>query len=120
MRNPVIHFEVMGKDAGALQSYYSELFGWKLNADNPVGYGVVEAEDGNGIGGGIGATPDGSPGHVTFYVAVEDVEGALERAASLGGTRVFGPETVMEQVEIGLFNDPEGHMVGVVKQLDQG
>jgi uncharacterized protein len=27
----------------------------------------------------------------------------------------MGPETVMEQVEIGLFSDPEGHLVGVVK-----
>ena len=120
MQNPVIHFEVMGKDGAALQSYYSELFGWKPNADNAVGYGVVEAENGNGIGGGIGATPDGSAGHVTFYVGVEDVGAALERAESLGGTRVFGPETVMEQVEIGLCNDPEGHMGGVVRQPDQG
>jgi hypothetical protein len=28
---------------------------------------------------------------------------------------MMGPEKVMEQVEIGLFNDPEGHVVGVVK-----
>ena len=27
----------------------------------------------------------------------------------------MGPEKVMEQVEIGLFSDPEGHLVGVVK-----
>jgi hypothetical protein len=27
----------------------------------------------------------------------------------------MGPEKVMEQVELGLFNDPEGHMIGVVK-----
>jgi hypothetical protein len=26
----------------------------------------------------------------------------------------------MDQVEIGLFNDPEGHTVGVVKELQQG
>jgi hypothetical protein len=29
----------------------------------------------------------------------------------------MGPETVMEQVESGLFNDPEGHVVGVVKGM---
>jgi hypothetical protein len=27
----------------------------------------------------------------------------------------MGPEKVMEDVEIGLFNDPEGHLVGVVR-----
>jgi uncharacterized protein len=27
----------------------------------------------------------------------------------------MGPDQVTEDVEIGLFNDPEGHMVGVVR-----
>ena len=26
----------------------------------------------------------------------------------------MGPEKVMDALEIGLFNDPEGHLVGVV------
>ena len=43
-----------------------------------------------------------------------DVEAALAKAESLGGTRTMGPQK-MDQVEIGLFNDPEGHQVGVVK-----
>jgi predicted enzyme related to lactoylglutathione lyase len=122
MGQPVIHFEVMGDDADALRSFYSGLFGWRINADNPVNYGIVDREenlnaDGIGIGGGIGATPQGYPGHVTFYVEVPDVEAALARAESLGGSRVMGPETVAEGVEIGLFTDPEGHMVGVTKAM---
>ena len=68
-----------------------------------------------GIGGGIGTGPDGYEGHVTFYVEVSDVEAALAKAESLGGSRMMGPDKVMEGVEIGLFNDPEGHVVGVVK-----
>ena len=52
---------------------------------------------------------------MTFYVEVPDVGAALEKAESLGGSRMMGPEEVMEGVEIGLFNDPEGHVVGVVK-----
>ncbi|MEA2221271.1 MAG: uncharacterized protein QOJ35_3897, partial [Solirubrobacteraceae bacterium] len=40
---------------------------------------------------------------------------ALAQAESLGGTRMMGPEKVMESIEIGLFNDPEGHTIGVVK-----
>jgi predicted enzyme related to lactoylglutathione lyase len=43
------------------------------------------------------------------------VEAALAKAESLGGSRVMGPEKVMEQIEVGLFKDPEGHVVGVVK-----
>ena len=57
----------------------------------------------------------GYEGHVTFYVEVPDVEDALSRAESLGGFRLMGPETIMGQVELGLFRDPEEHVVGVVR-----
>jgi predicted enzyme related to lactoylglutathione lyase len=120
MGQPVVHFEIVGSDPEALQSYYSELFGWRFDADNPMNYGIVQREenlaaDGVGIGGGVGAGPEGYPGHVTFYVGVPDVEAALRKAESLGGTRMMGPDKVTEDVEIGLFNDPEGHTVGVLK-----
>jgi predicted enzyme related to lactoylglutathione lyase len=120
MGQPVVHFEIVARDPERLRGYYSDLFGWKIDADNPLGYGLVTREgntnpDGIGIGGGIGPAPEGYAGHVTFYVEVPDVEAALAKAESLGGTRMMGPEEVMEQVEIGLFADPEGHVVGVVK-----
>jgi uncharacterized protein len=120
MGQPVVHFEIIGQDPRKLQQYYSELFGWEINAENPMQYGIVSREgnvnsDGAGIGGGVGAGPEGYPGHVTFYVEVPDVEAALSKAESLGGTRVMGPEQPMEGLEIGLFNDPEGHVIGVVK-----
>jgi predicted enzyme related to lactoylglutathione lyase len=124
MGQPVVHFEVMGKDGNALRSFYSAMFGWKIDAENPMGYGIVQrdgnvAQDGTGIGGGIGVVPEGAEGHVTFYVAAPDVEAALAQAESLGGSRVFGPEKVMDQIEIGLFHDPEGHLVGVVNAGEQ-
>jgi hypothetical protein len=120
MGQPVVHFEVMGKNADQLRSFYSGLFDWKINTDNPMNYGIVDrldnpSPDGIGIGGGIGAMPDGQPGYVTFYVEVPDVEAALAKAEGLGATRLMGPEQVMEGLVIGLFNDPEGHPVGVVK-----
>jgi hypothetical protein len=82
-------------------------------------YGLVQREgnvnaDGIGIGGGVGVGPEGHPGHVTFYVEVPDVEAALTKAERLGGSRMMGPQA-MEGVEIGLFNDPEGHLIGVVR-----
>ena len=120
MGQPVVHFEIIGQDADKLRGYYSDLFGWEIDADNPANYGIVQREgntdgDGIGIGGGVGKGPEGYTGHVTFYVGVPDVEAALAKAESLGGTRMMGPEKPMEGVEIGLFNDPEGHTVGVVK-----
>jgi len=125
MGQAVVHFEVMGKDGDKLRSFYSDLFDWKIDADNQMNYGMVSREDnmdqGIGIGGGIGAMPEGGEGpdigegHVTFYVSVDDVEAAMQKAESLGGSRVMGPMQVPEGPEIGLFHDPEGHTIGVVK-----
>jgi predicted enzyme related to lactoylglutathione lyase len=120
MGQPVVHFEVIGKDADKLRSYYSELFGWQFDTNNPMNYGIVSREgnvnaDGVGIGGGVGGGMENYDGHVTFYVEVPDVEAALAKAESLGGTRVMGPDKPMEGLELGILNDPEGHTIGVVK-----
>ena len=120
MGRPVVHFEIIGKDGEKLQTYYSELFGWEIDADNPMRYGSVQREgnvnaQGIGIGGGVAGGPEGYGGHVTVYVEVPDVEEALARAESLGGTRVFGPDKVMDDLELGQFTDPEGHVMGLVK-----
>jgi uncharacterized protein len=123
MSSPLIHFEVAGKDPAKLQSFFGELFGWQIDADNPMKYGMVQREgnlspEGIGIGGGIGQGPDGYEGHVTFYVGVPDVEAALAKAESLGGTRVMGPEKIMDRIELGHFTDPEGHLIGVVTPVE--
>ena len=121
MGQPVVHFEVIGRDGDKLRSYYGELFGWEIDANNPMNYGMVAREgntnsEGVGIGGGVGVGPGGDyPGHATFYVEVPDVEAALAKAESLGGSRVMGPMVVTDDVEIGQIKDPEGHLVGLVK-----
>ena len=120
MGQPVVHFEVTGRDGKALHSFFSELFDWDVKADNPMNYGVVErytTKEGVGIGGGIAQGPEGYDGHVTFYVEVPDVEASMQKAESLGAKRMMGPERVMEGVTIGLFLDPEGHVIGVIEEV---
>ena len=120
MGQPVVHFEVIGKDGDKLRSYYGDLFGWEFDTNNPMNYGVVTRDgntndDGAGIGGGVAGGPEGYEGHVTFYVEVPDVEASLAKAEELGGTRIMGPDDVMEGLTLGQFSDPEGHVIGVVK-----
>ena len=56
MAAKIIHVEVAGKDGPALQRFYSDVFGWELNTDNPGGYGLVRQGD---VTGGIGPAQDG-------------------------------------------------------------
>jgi uncharacterized protein len=125
MGQPVVHFEVVGKDGKALRDYYGQLFGWEFDSveGGPMDYATVPRDanvnsDGVGIGGGVGTGPEGYDGHVTFYVEVPDVGASLAKAEELGGSRMMGPDSPVEGLEIGLFTDPEGHVVGLVK-IDQ-
>lgn len=125
MGQPVVHFEIVGKDGDALRDFYGQLFGWEFDLDNPMKYGIVAREDnlseeGVGIGGGIMGAPEGYGGHLTFYVAVPDVEAALAQAESMGGTRTMGPDEVMPGLVVGLFTDPAGHTVGVLTGTSGG
>jgi uncharacterized protein len=126
MGQAVVHFEVIGKDGPKMREFYGELFDWKFSDPmGPTNYAVTPPDgnraensnaDGVGIGGGVGTGPEGYDGHVTFYVEVDDVEAALAKAESLGGTRMMGPEEMGDVgITIGLFTDPEGHVIGVVK-----
>ncbi len=46
MADRVTHFEVHGKDGKRLREFYASLFGWKLDANNPMQYGLVSPEPG--------------------------------------------------------------------------
>ena len=70
MGQPVVHFEVVGRDAEALRSYYGELFGWQFDADNPMNYGIVQREQ--------NVSDDGRHTDLTFTVQSADLDRALE------------------------------------------
>lgn len=116
MANPVAWFEVVGQDGARLRKFYSSLFGWKVDAsDSAMDYGLVAAGD-KGIGGGIGRSPDGGPGHVTVYVEVDDPQAYLAKAEKLGGKTVVAPtEIPAYNLTFALLADPEGHVVGLTK-----
>ncbi|HLY13707.1 MAG TPA: VOC family protein [Candidatus Limnocylindrales bacterium] len=110
----VIHFEIVGKDQKALQSYYANLFGWKLDTSNPGGYGMTDPAA-TGVIVGVGATPDGSAGHVTGYVTVDDIDATLAKAVDLGGSVIMPKFSPGPGATIALVADPEGHILGLTQ-----
>ena len=117
MQNPVVHFEIAGKDPQALQQYYQDLFDWSIVDASPMPdfpYGIINApEQGLGIGGGIGGVMEGGP-YVTFYVQVEDIQAALDRAVELGGSVIRPVMSIPGTVTVAMFQDPEGNCLGLV------
>jgi predicted enzyme related to lactoylglutathione lyase len=116
MGQPVVHFEVVGKDYDALKGFYAEVAGWSYDEppeatqEGVPPYALVPRDgnlnsEGIGIGGGIGVGPEGYEGHVTFYIEVPDVGASLDQVEKLGGTRVHGTGLTVEGLTIGLFTD---------------
>ncbi|HKG55817.1 MAG TPA: VOC family protein [Candidatus Limnocylindrales bacterium] len=114
MADRIIHAEIVGKDAGKLQKFFAELFDWKLDTNNPGGYGMTAGSD-TGVVAGIGSTPDGSAGHVTFYVSVPDIDKSLAKATELGGRVIMPKFSPGPGATLALVADPEGHVVGLTE-----
>jgi predicted enzyme related to lactoylglutathione lyase len=115
MGNPVVHFELTWKDAEAAWRFYSALFGWTIDSNNPVKYGQVDTGTNKGIRGAI----EKQIGFVgtTIYIEVEDLDDALDRAEKLGAMKVMLPVDVPGVgLRIALFHDPGGVRVGLIQQ----
>lgn len=112
MGKPVVHWEINARNPSSLHKFYADLFGWKIDANNPINYGMVETGS-PGINGGIG--PADGEGYITFYVQVEDLQAYLEKAERLGGKVVVPPTEVPGMVTYAMFTDPEGFRIGLVK-----
>ena len=112
--NPVVHFEIMGTDGTALQGFYRDLFGWKVDTNNEWQYGMVETGGDGGINGGIAGTQDGDASRVTVYASVDDPQAYLDKAEAMGATTLM-PVTDIGGMVIAMFRDPAGNVTGLVK-----
>lgn len=112
MTNPVVHFEIMGKDPLALQTFYRDVFGWKLAEPiAEMGHYSLFDNEGAGIGGGIG---DGEA-RVTVYIEVDDPTAYLARVAKAGGRILMETTDVTPDTTIAMFADPMGNVTGLLK-----
>ena len=109
MANPVVHWEVSGKDQKKLQEFDSALFDWKIDVHEEM------AGQEGGIGGGIaGNRPRASLG-VTFSVQAEDLQASLDKAESLGGKAVMPPADIPGVGSFAMFQDLEENAIGLFK-----
>ena len=82
--NPVLWFDVMGKDGKSLGSFYSQLFGWEFKQEDTEGiaYGVLSLGEDGGVGGVVTTSPDDGNGFATFYAEVDDISATLAKGST--------------------------------------
>lgn len=115
MPRPVVHWEIASSDARRLQRFYSELFGWEVDADNPLGYGLIKTGESR-VQGGIVQARRGVPRYLTFYVHVEALEPYLSRVEELGGEIVVAHSHIPDVGTFAMFKDPDGNLVGLFEE----
>lgn len=119
MGQPVVHFEIGGRDLKQLKTFYSSQFGWKIDSNNPMQYGMVDtgrAKDGPGIPGGVFALPaDNAPTSLTIYIGVPNIDKALKKIEKAGGKIVMPKLIIPNMVTFAQFSDPAGNIVGLVE-----
>jgi predicted enzyme related to lactoylglutathione lyase len=115
MANAVMQFQILSKAPDETARFYSTLFGWSIDANNPLGYRRIATGSAEGIQGGIWPAPPQSPNFVQLFIAVEDVNSSVRKAEELGAKLVI-PHTVLpEGDEMAVLRDPHGMPFGVWK-----
>jgi predicted enzyme related to lactoylglutathione lyase len=115
MANPFVHVELHTNDLAKAKSFYSKLFGWKLeDTKMPNGDTYTMIAGGEGTGGGMMKDPaPNSPPHWLAYVGVDDVAVSTRKAKELGA------KILMDKTEVGQFGwmsvltDPTGATVAL-------
>ena len=115
MGNPVVHFEISGRDGESLSEFYSSLFGWNISY-NTHGVYSVDPEAENGVDGHIFSSTDDmcSDNGVTIYIQVDDLQASLEKVESSGGQILVPPRPIPSGMgSFALFLDPSGNCIGL-------
>ena len=117
-KHQIVHWEIQSTQPERLHSFYRDVFGWEINADNPMKYGMVSSGGGsNGINGGIGGSM-GPTAKTLVYASVPSIEEALTKVADRGG-RTIMPRSDLGMVILAVFEDPEGNAFGLVEDMDR-
>ena len=120
MSGRVVHFEVPFDDAERARAFYAEAFGWKLMPVPELSYTLVTTgpsdqgppSEPGFINGGMFQRGEPTAGPVVT-IEVDDIDTALERIGSLGGSTVTGRQQVGDMGFSAYFKDPEGNLMGL-------
>src|SRR6476619_2963894 len=121
MASGVVHFEIPAEDEGRAREFYSSAFGWEVSQVPAMSYAMIKTTptDANGMPSVPGSINGGMfrrEGDLTspvVTVVVDDIDAALEKINSLGGSTVTPRQEVGSMVWSAYFRDTECNVVGL-------
>jgi uncharacterized protein len=122
MQGQFFWYDVMTTDTQAAAKFYGDVVGWgvqKADADGKE-YSIFTV-NGQGVAGLMPIPPEvrdqGVPPAWMGYVAVDDVDAAVEKLKREGGTLHKGPITVSGIIRFAVVSDPQGAGFLIAKGL---
>jgi predicted enzyme related to lactoylglutathione lyase len=106
MSSPIVFFDIAGPDAAQLKAFYSDNFGWNIDAAN----GITTPS--------LKGTLREDPAEKIIYIAVPDIDAALKNIVASGGGVSVPRMVVPNVVTFALFTDPAGNRMGLVERKD--
>ena len=118
MGQPVVHWEFWSENPATIGDFYQTVFGWNIRAIPDLDYRLVEPGGAGGINGGIMKPKAGPwPSKLALYIDVDDIDRFNERIRQAGGKILVEKVDVPGVGQLSLFEDPEGRVLGMWKQL---
>lgn len=117
-------YELLTTNAAAARAFYSSVVGWQAQDASTAAfpYSVFSAGK-TEVGGLMELPPDarrmGAEPRWVGYVAVDDIDGTVERLRRLGGS-VFVPPTDSNIGRVSIVTDPQTATFGIVSSLKRG
>ena len=116
-----MHFEIPADDEDRARDFYSSAFGWEMNPLPEMNYTLIMTTpvDDRGMPSTAGSINGGlyrREGKLTAPVVtvdVEDIDAALQKIESLGGSTVTPRQEVPGMGWTAYFRDSEGNVVGL-------
>ena len=112
--------ELHAGDGEAAFAFYSALFGWTESSRmdmGPMGVYRLFSTGGEGspaVGGMMTRMPDSPRPFWLYYIEVDHLGAAMERATAAGGKLLMGPHEVAGPMYIAQFFDPQGALFALV------
>lgn len=104
--------ELATKDAQKAKAFYTELFGWQAESQEmPGGMTYTSFLNDGQYNAGMMQMDEkwgDMPSSWTVYFTVEDCDGTLEKATSLGGQMIMPPTEIPNVGRFCLLQDPQG------------
>ena len=116
MANPVVQFQILSKTPDETPLFYSTVFGWKVDAGNPLGYRRIDTGSTEGIQGGIWQAPPRAHNFVQLFVGADDVKSLAQKAEGLGANILIPPTTLPEGDAMAVLQDPAGMPLAISRR----